>query len=81
MYCLYPPLYSVPSGTWLCPHCDQVCTCLCISLDTIYNFVPPSQKCLVAKLRALLFEAETAKLRHKTVKERMRRKVDRYWVD
>lgn len=25
MYCLYPPLYTVPSGTWLCPHCDQVC--------------------------------------------------------
>lgn len=30
------------------------------------------------KLKVLLFEAEAARVRHKTVKERMRRKVDRY---
>lgn len=76
MYCLYPPLYTVPSGTWLCPNCDQVWTT--ILCETIYPCCSPLQKHLIVKLKMLLFEAEAAKLKHKTVKERMRRKVDRY---
>ncbi|XP_065888138.1 remodeling and spacing factor 1-like [Dysidea avara] len=56
-YCLYPPLFGIPSGTWVCPQCDQ--------------------KCLLDKLKVLLFEAEAAQLRHKTTKQRMQRKVER----
>jgi len=75
MFCLYPPLQAVPSGTWLCPLCDQV------SSVTTYSSVvvpfPLLQKLLVAKLKVLLFEAETAKLRFETSKDRLRKKVDR----
>ena len=24
MYCLYPKLWSVPRGKWVCPHCNEV---------------------------------------------------------
>ena len=77
MYCLYPPLHTVPSGTWLCPHCDQVSTYTTHSL--VPTSAPPSQKRLIVKLKVLLLEAKEAKLKHKASKDRLRRKVDRYY--
>ena len=75
MFCLYPPLHAVPSGTWLCPLCDQVS-----AIRTHSHVVVPLpilQKLLVAKLKVLLFEAKAAELRFKTSKDRLRKKVDR----
>ena len=72
-YCLYPPLFAIPSGTWMCPQCDQVT----IDLVVYKTSSLCTQKCLIDKLKVLLFEAEAAQLRHKTIKQRMQRKVER----
>jgi len=72
-YCLYPPLFAIPSGTWVCPQCDQVAADYFFAkLHCLFM-----QKCLLDKLKVLLFEAEAAQLRHKTMKQRMQRKVER----